>query len=172
MIPVDKQNPFSAIKIIGYGEGVSAAFGTKLLADLGGEVIKVESPEGDVIRRRGPFPQKQADQDPSGLLIYLNTNKRGAVADLRTDAGRKVLHNLLKDADVLIHNVATAQRAQYGLDSKALSAAYPRLVATSISIFGDCGPRANYKAYDMNAAHASGWAFLSPGVRPTPICRR
>jgi crotonobetainyl-CoA:carnitine CoA-transferase CaiB-like acyl-CoA transferase len=124
---VDKQNPFNTIKVIECGEGVSAAFGTKLLADLGAEVIKVESPEGDVTRRRGPFPQNQADQEKSGLFIYLNTNKRGVVADLRTDQGRKVLHTLLKDADVLIHNVATAQRAQYGLDSKALSAAYPSI---------------------------------------------
>src|SRR3977135_774617 len=50
----DKQNPFNAIKVVECGEGVSAAFGTKLLADLGAEVIKVESPKGDVTRRRGP----------------------------------------------------------------------------------------------------------------------
>jgi crotonobetainyl-CoA:carnitine CoA-transferase CaiB-like acyl-CoA transferase len=166
MTPVDKQNPFNVIKVVECGEGVSAAFGTKLLADLGAEVIKVESLEGDLTRRRGPFPQNQADQEKSGLFIYLNTNKRGVVADLRTDEGRKVLHNLLKDADVLIHNVAPAERAQYGLDSKALCAAYPQLIATSISIFGDYGPHANYKAYEMNAAHASGWAFLSPGASP------
>jgi CoA:oxalate CoA-transferase len=168
MTPVDKQNPFNAIKVVEFGEGVSAAFGTKLLADLGAEVIKVESPEGDLTRRRGPFPQDQADQEKSGLFIYLNTNKRGVVADLRTDEGRKVLHNLLKNADVLIHNVAPAERAPYGLDSKALCAAYPQLIATSISIFGDYGPHANYKAYEMNAAHASGWAFLSPGASPYP----
>ena len=168
MTPVDKQNPFNAIKVVECGEGVSAAFGTKLLADLGAEVIKIESPEGDLTRRRGPFPQNQADQEKSGLFIYLNTNKRGVVADLRTDEGRKVLHTLLKGADVLIHNVAPVQRTQYGLDSKALCVAYPRLVATSISTFGDYGPHANYKAYEMNAAHASGWAFLSPGASPYP----
>jgi crotonobetainyl-CoA:carnitine CoA-transferase CaiB-like acyl-CoA transferase len=168
MTPVDKQNPFNAIRVVECGEGVSAAFGTKLLADLGAEVIKIESPEGDLTRRRGPFPQNQADQEKSGLFIYLNTNKRGVVADLRTDEGRKALHTLLKDADVLIHNAAPVQRAQYGLDSKELSIAYPRLVATSISTFGDYGPHANYKAYEMNAAHASGWAFLSPGASPYP----
>ena len=165
---MDKQNPFNAIKIVECGEGVSAAFAAKLLADLGAEVIKIESPEGDLARRRGPFPQNQADPEKSGLFIYLNTNKRGVVADLRTDEGRRVLHNLLKDADVLIHNVAPSQRAECGLASKALCAAYPQLIATSISVFGDDGPHANYKAYEMTASHAAGWAFLSPGASPYP----
>jgi crotonobetainyl-CoA:carnitine CoA-transferase CaiB-like acyl-CoA transferase len=111
---MDKQNPFNAIKVVECGEAVSAAFATKLLADLGAEVIKIESPEGDLTRRRGPFPQDQADPEKSGLFIYLNTNKRGVVADVRTDEGRKVLHNLLQDADVLIHNVAPSQRAECG----------------------------------------------------------
>jgi CoA-transferase family III len=58
MTPVDKQNPFNAIKIVECGEGVSAAFGAKLLADLGDKVIKVESPEGDLTRLRGAFQQR------------------------------------------------------------------------------------------------------------------
>ncbi|HVN89794.1 MAG TPA: CoA transferase [Candidatus Binataceae bacterium] len=165
---MDKQNPFNGIKVVECGEGISAAFGTKLLADLGAEVIKIEPLEGDLTRRRGPFPQNQADPEKSGIFIYLNTNKRGVAADLRTAEGQKILHSLLKDADVLIHNIAPADRAQYGLDPKALNAAYPQLIATSISMFGDYGPHANYKAYEMNAAHASGWAFLSPGASPYP----
>jgi crotonobetainyl-CoA:carnitine CoA-transferase CaiB-like acyl-CoA transferase len=70
------RNPFSAIKIVECGEGVSAAFGAKLLADLGAEVIKIESPAGDLTRRRGPFPKDEADPEKSGLFIYLNANKR------------------------------------------------------------------------------------------------
>lgn len=69
MTPMDKQNPFSSIKVVECGEGVSAAFGTKLLADLGAEVFKVESPAGDLTRRCGPFPQNQADQEESELFI-------------------------------------------------------------------------------------------------------
>ncbi len=61
-----------------------------------------------------------------------------------------------------------------GLDSKTLCAAYPRLIANiDFDLFGDYGPHANYNAYEMNAVHASGWAFLSPGASPSlPICRR
>ncbi|HTT76719.1 MAG TPA: CoA transferase [Candidatus Binataceae bacterium] len=64
---MDKQNPFNAIKVVECGEGVSAAFGAKLLADLGAEVIKIESPKGDLTRRRGPFPQNQADPKKAGF---------------------------------------------------------------------------------------------------------
>src|SRR5262245_29641770 len=71
---MEARNPsiFAAMKILECGEGVAAAFGTKLLADLGGEVIKVEPPSGDLTRQRGPFPQDEPDREKSGLFIYLN----------------------------------------------------------------------------------------------------
>src|SRR5258708_9394215 len=160
------RNPFGAIRIVECGEGVSAAFGAKLLADLGADVIKIESPTGDLTRRRGPFPHSAPDPEKSGLFIYLNANKRGVVADLEHPEGRASLHSLLATADVLIHNVAPQERVARGLDSTALCAAYPKLIVTSISMFGDYGPHANYRGYELNAAHASGWAFLSPGASP------
>jgi crotonobetainyl-CoA:carnitine CoA-transferase CaiB-like acyl-CoA transferase len=162
------RTPFSEMKIVECGEGVSAAFGTKLLADLGADVVKIEPPTGDLTRQRGPFPGGQPDPEKSGLFIYLNTNKRGVVANLQRSEEQALLHRLLKDADVLIHNVAPPDRVACGLDSAALCAAYPQLIVTSISMFGDFGPYANYRAYELNAANASGWAFLSPGASPYP----
>jgi crotonobetainyl-CoA:carnitine CoA-transferase CaiB-like acyl-CoA transferase len=123
------------MKIVECGEGVSAAFGAKLLADLGADVIKIEPPTGDLARQRGPFPGDQPDPEKSGLFIYLNTNRRGVVVDLHRVEGRALLHKLLKDADVLIHNVAPPERVACGLDSAALCAAYPQLIVTSISMF-------------------------------------
>jgi crotonobetainyl-CoA:carnitine CoA-transferase CaiB-like acyl-CoA transferase len=160
------RTPFGGIKIVECGEGVSAAFGAKLLADLGAEVIKIESPDGDLTRRRGPFPNEKPDPEKSGLFIYLNANKRDVVADLERVEGRNLLQNLLERADVLIHNVAPPERSVRGLDSGSLCAAHPKLIVTSISMFGDYGPHANYRGYELNAAHASGWAFLSPGASP------
>jgi crotonobetainyl-CoA:carnitine CoA-transferase CaiB-like acyl-CoA transferase len=162
------KSPFSAIKVVECGEGISAAFGAKMLADLGAEVIKIEPPGGDLSRRRGPFPGDKADPEKSGIFIYLNTNKRGVVADLTRPEGRELLGKLLADADVLIHNVPPPERAARGLDSAALCAAYPKLIATSISIFGDTGPHANWRGYDLTVANAGGWAFLSPGASPYP----
>src|SRR5262249_17334491 len=103
-----------AIRIVECGEGVSAAYGAKLIADLGAEVVKIEPPEGDLTRRRGPFPGNRPDPEKSGLFIYLNTNKQSVTADLRGAEGRELLDRLLGEADILIHNVAPTERAARG----------------------------------------------------------
>jgi|YelNatPaOPRAMG01_1025707.scaffolds.fasta_scaffold08630_3 crotonobetainyl-CoA:carnitine CoA-transferase CaiB-like acyl-CoA transferase len=161
-------SPFGAIRVVECGAGVSAAFAARMLADLGAEVVKVEPPEGDWTRRRGPFPKDEPDPEKSALYAYLNINKRGVVADLTRAEGRELLGRLLERADILLHNVAPAERAGQGLESGALCAAYPRLIVTSISMYGDSGPRANWRGYELNASNAGGWAYLSPGASPYP----
>ena len=156
------------LRVVECGSGVSAAYATKLLADVGAEVIKVEPPDGDATRERGPFPGDRPDPEKSGLFVYLNTNKRATVADLTTPAGQEHLAALLADADVLVHNVAPAERSASGLDSGELCRRFPRLVVTSISMFGDYGPRAQWRGYELTASNAGGWAFLSPGASPSP----
>jgi crotonobetainyl-CoA:carnitine CoA-transferase CaiB-like acyl-CoA transferase len=168
VVETNLTSPFKAIKIVECGEGVSAAFGTKLLADLGADVIKVEPPEGDLTRHRGPFPPGQADPEKSGVFIYLNTNKRGVVIDLKRDAGQQLLSELLNRTDVVLHNVRPRQRAEIGLDSTVLRTRHPRLIVAAISVFGESGPYANYKGYELTASNASGWSFLSPGASPYP----
>jgi crotonobetainyl-CoA:carnitine CoA-transferase CaiB-like acyl-CoA transferase len=157
-----------SIRVVECGQGVSAAFGAKMIADLGAEVIKVEPPGGDLTRRRGPFPNDKPDPEKSGLFVYLNTNKRGVTADLGKPEGRELLGRLLEKADILIHNVPPYERANQGLDSAALSAKYPGLIVASISMYGDRGPRANWRGYELNASNAGGWAYLSPGASPYP----
>ena len=157
-----------AIRVVECGQGVSAAFGAKMIADLGAEVIKVEPPGGDLTRRRGPFPNDQSDPEKSGLFVYLNTNKRGVTADLGKPEGRELLGRLLEKADILIHNVPPYERANQGLDTAALCAKYPGLIVASISMYGDRGPRANWRGYELNASNAGGWAYLSPGASPYP----
>ena len=156
------------LRVVECGSGVSAAYATKLLADVGAEVIKVEPPAGDVTRERGPFPGDRSDPEKSGLFVYLNTNKRATVADLTTPDGQEHLAALLADADVLVHNVAPADRPACGLDSGELCRRFPHLVVTSISMFGDHGPRAHWRGYELTASNAGGWAFLSPGASPSP----
>jgi crotonobetainyl-CoA:carnitine CoA-transferase CaiB-like acyl-CoA transferase len=167
---VDKnaKTPFSAIKVVECGQGIGAAFGAKMLADIGAEVIKVEPPGGDLARHRGPYPEDKEDAEKSGIFIYLNTNKRGVVADLKRPEGRELLAKLLADADVLIHNVPPPERAAQGLDSAALCAANPKLIVTAISNFGDSGPYAGWRGYELTVANAGGWAYLSPGASPYP----
>jgi crotonobetainyl-CoA:carnitine CoA-transferase CaiB-like acyl-CoA transferase len=149
------------IRVLDVGGGVAAGYATKLLADLGADVVKLEAPGGDATRRRGPFPRDVADPEASGLFLYLNTNKRGAVVDLRTDAGRRVLDRLAGWADLLVHDVHPTAMAEHGLDWERLHALNPQLVMTSIAPFGLTGPRATWKATDLVLWNAGGVATLN-----------
>jgi crotonobetainyl-CoA:carnitine CoA-transferase CaiB-like acyl-CoA transferase len=156
------------LRVIEYGEGVSAAFAGKVLADLGADVVKVEPPEGDPLRRRGPFPGDKLDPEASSVFLYLNANKRGVTLDLRRPEGRDAFTDLLRGAAVLVHDVAPSQRGKLGLAGSDLAREHPPLVVTAISPFGDHGPHAAYNAHELTTANASGWAFLSPGASPHP----
>src|SRR5215831_20883472 len=79
------------VKVLELGHLVAAAYATKLMADLGAEVIKVEEPEGDTARRRGPYPGQVPHSEKSGLFLYLNTNKLGVTLNLQTAKGQDLL---------------------------------------------------------------------------------
>jgi len=166
--PTKSRGPLAGCAIVECGQGVAASFAARLLAGLGAEVIKIEPPEGDLIRRRGPFRGDIPDPENSGLFLWLNANKRGITLDLHSFGDRAKLYRLLGDADVLIHNVAPAQRAPTGLASAELCAAFPQLIVATVSAYGDSGPRANYRAYELNAFHSSGAASVSPLTSPYP----
>ena len=94
-----KKLPLMGISVVECGEGVAAAFGAKMLALLGAQVIKVEPPDGDLTRRRGPFPNDVADPERSGLFLYLNAGKYGVTLDLDQAHDRQTLDALLAGAD-------------------------------------------------------------------------
>jgi crotonobetainyl-CoA:carnitine CoA-transferase CaiB-like acyl-CoA transferase len=160
--------PLAGVSVVECGQGVAAAFAARMLALLGARVIKVEPPAGDLARRRGPFPNDVADPDKSGLFAYLNADKYGVTLDLTKAHDRLTLDALLDDADMLVHNVPPPERAACGMDNRQLSQRFPRLIAAGISAYGDFGPRANYKAYEINAMHAGGMAALGPLCSPFP----
>src|SRR5215831_2272228 len=92
------------LRVVEYGGMIAAAYAAKLMADLGADVIKVEPPDGDPARRRGPFPPgHEDDPEASGLFLYLNANKRGVTLDPRREDDREALLALLDGADVFIH---------------------------------------------------------------------
>jgi len=160
--------PLDRVSVVECGQGVAAAFAAKLLALWGARVIKVEPPDGDVTRRRGPFPDDSPDPEQGGLFLYLNADKRGVTLDLSQPAERAALDAILAGADILIHNVPAAQRAAAAMESAALCARFPALIVTAISAYGGFGPHANYHAYDLNAQHACGLAALTPRFSPFP----
>jgi crotonobetainyl-CoA:carnitine CoA-transferase CaiB-like acyl-CoA transferase len=164
----------SHLRVVEVGSGVTAAYTAKLLGDLGADVVKVESPQGDLAREVGPFPGGRVDREASGLFLYLNTNKRGIVLDLDSPADRATLAKLLDRADLLIHDVAPAKLAGYGLSPDVVLHGHRRLVATSITPFGLSGPHRDYGAYDLNLWNAGGLACLNgggPGTDDLPPLR-
>lgn len=158
----------SGLKVVECGNMVSAAYAGKLLANFGADVVKVEEPGGDTARGRGPFPGDTPHAERSGLFLYLNTNKRGTTLNLKEAKGRGVLHGLCAGADVLVHNYAPGESGPLGLDYETLRAVNPGLIVTSISYFGHGGPHSGYRAYDLTASNAGGWAFISPGASDYP----
>ena len=157
-----KSGILTGLHVIEIGEGISAAFATKMMADLGADVIKVEPPSGDLTRRRGPFPNDQFDPEKSGLFLYLNNNKRGITLDLTRPEGWQLFAKLLSKADMLVHNVHPRNRATWGLDPHTLSQQFPDLIVVGISPFGDTGPYKDWSAYALNVENAGGMAYLAP----------
>ncbi|MCX8073509.1 MAG: CoA transferase [Candidatus Binatia bacterium] len=163
--------PLGGLKIVECGGLVSAAYASKLFADLGAAVIKIEPPWGDPARRRGPFPRGRPDPDASGLFIYLNCNKLGITADLSQPEGRELLQALVRDADLLIHNVPPPRMGRLGLEYEQLARLNPKLVEVSITPFGLTGPLRDYEASDITLWAAGGLAYLNgagPGSDDLP----
>lgn len=154
------------MKVLELGNMASAAYTTKLLADLGADVIKIEEPNGDPARLRGPFPGGMVDSEKSGLFLYLNTNKRSVTLDLPSEHDE--LLRLVQWADILVHNYSPRDMAARSIAYKTFCEINPRLVMCSISPFGLTGPHKDYHAYELTLAHAGGWAWLSPGALESP----
>src|SRR5690242_1114578 len=126
----------SDLKIIELGEMVSAPYAAKLMANMGAEVIKVERPgSGDQARTRGPFPGHSPHPEKSGIFLYLNANKYGITLDITKPDGMLLLEQLVRQADVLIHNIWPPEMDRVGLSYDRMRAVNPRLVMTSITPF-------------------------------------
>ena len=139
--------PLYDIRVIDLTHGIAGPYCTKLLADFGADVIKVERPgSGDYARRLGPFPSDISHPEKSGLFLLLNTNKRSITLDLKTAEGTDALEELVKGADILVESFKPGVMDRLGLDYDTLSKINPDLVMTSVSNFGQTGPYRDYLA--------------------------
>ena len=158
------RGPLAGLRVVELGDGTAGPYVAKLLADFGADVVKVESPEGDSARLRGPFLDDQPDSEASGLFTYLNSNKYGIVLDLTDAATRDVLDQLLERADIFVTNLPSAQLKIAGVSLKALRERYPRLVITSISPFGNDGRWAERRGDELITYAMAGMAYSTPGM--------
>ncbi len=155
-------------RVLELGSGFSAAYAAKLLGDHGADVVKVEPPEGDKTRRRGPFPGNKTDPEQSGTFLALNLNKRGVCLDLDAESGRAELRKLIGWADILVHNYSRLGAQALGLDPATLKAERPDLVVLSITPFGVTGPYRDFVAEELTVSNAGGWANLCPRSHTDP----
>jgi crotonobetainyl-CoA:carnitine CoA-transferase CaiB-like acyl-CoA transferase len=155
------------LKVLELCNFVCGPYCTKLLADLGAEVIKVEPPRvGDEARKRAPFPKDIPHPEQSGLFLYLNTNKLGITLDIKTTKGRNIFKELVKQTDILVEDNPPKVAKSLGLTYRELKKINPHLVMTSITPFGQTGPYRDYKAHELNLYHAGGEGYLLPIQSP------
>jgi len=162
----------SDLRVIEYGEFVSAPYCSRLFADLGAKVIKVEPPNnGDLSRSYGPFPGDVPHLNKSGLFIFLNTGKQSVTLNLKDPEGGKIFRKLLEGADIFITNTLPKVIEQWQLDYLSLAKTHPKLIYCTITPFGWEGPYRNYKGFNLHCAALSGasWAIGSPGREPLQI---
>ena len=136
--------PLDGVRVVDLTTVVSGPYSTLLLADVGADVIKVESPSGDLARDLGP----RVHAGMGAVFLNCNRNKRSVVLDLATGDGRTVLKSLADTADVVVHNMRRDAAQRCGADAASLTAGHPELVHCAITGFGADGPYADLPAYD------------------------
>ncbi|EHI10541.1 CaiB/BaiF CoA transferase family protein [Mycolicibacterium thermoresistibile] len=149
----------AGVRVVEVGTEISAPYCTKLLADLGADVHKIEPPDGDPLRQWGPFPGGRPDPDRSGLFDYLNCGKTVTVKDFTDDRDRSAVRELIAGADILVENLPAGddRRQAWGLDSDTLARVRPGLVVVRISDFGQHGPLHGRPTSPLTMQAASGW---------------
>jgi CoA:oxalate CoA-transferase len=152
----------SDVRVVDLTHFIAGPYATKLLAEYGAEVIKVEPPWGEGGRRVGPFRRERRDggaPERGGLFAYLNTDKLGVTLNLKHGEGRAMLLRLLDGADLLIENFAPGTLARLGLAPDRLLTRFPRLSIVSISNFGQSGPARDGILNDLTLFARGGWTY-------------
>ena len=167
----DAPGPLEGVRIIEYGVFHAGPGATAILADMGADVIKIESGFGDPERfwtRVGKLNLTKPDGQ-SFMFEVSNRNKRGIQLDIKTDQGRRVLHRLVETADVFLTNLRKTTKTRYGLDYEHLKAINPRIIHASVSGYGPDGPMEDLGAFDPLGLARSGMMFVTGTEQPALI---
>jgi len=163
--------PLAGLKVVELARILAGPWAGQILADLGAEVIKVESPEGDDTRKWGPPFFENEGEKTAAYFHGCNRGKKSVTVDFRTEEGIAAVHRLLADADVVIENFKVGGLARFGLDFENLHARYPRLIYCSITGFGQTGPYASRAGYDYIVQGMSGLMSVTgePSTQPQKV---
>src|SRR5262249_7033739 len=160
----DMLRPLEGLLVVSLEQAVAAPFCTARLADAGARVIKFERPEGDFARGYDDVAKGQ-----SSYFVWLNRGKESVVVDLRSPADRSMFEALLSKADIFVQNLRPGAVDRMGYPVNALCESNTRLIACSITGYGESGPMAQRKAYDLLVQAESGLVSITGG--PTEAAR-
>lgn len=167
--PRNPDAPLAGLKVLELARVLAGPFAGQILADLGADVIKVESPEGDNTRIWGP-PWIEHDGERTAAYYHAcNRGKRSLVADFRDAGDLARVKGLAADADVVLENFKPGALAKFGLDYESLSVSHPALVYCSITGFGQTGPRRSEPGYDFVIQAMSGMMSLTGEPEGDPM---
>jgi CoA:oxalate CoA-transferase len=144
--------PLDGVRVVDFTTTIAGPHCTRLLADCGAEVIKLEAPDGDMMRSRPPLRN-----GASTSFGQLNTGKKSVILDLKRPEAREIMERLVATADVVVENFRPGVMARFGLDYPALKAVKPDLIYCAISGYGQTGPSAELPAYAPVIHAASGY---------------
>ena len=156
--------PLEGLRVLDLTRNVAGPYATKLLADYGADVLKLEPPGGDPARRFGPFPGNVEDREASGLFLHLNTNKRSATVDPSTAEGATTIRRLAAECDIVIEDYDAGRASAWGWGWDELSGDREDLVMLSLTPFGQDGPYRDYLASEITL-QALGGPLLLTGHR-------
>jgi crotonobetainyl-CoA:carnitine CoA-transferase CaiB-like acyl-CoA transferase len=156
--------PLDRVRILELGQIIAGTYGGQILSDLGAEVIKVETPEGDL----GRIPSVAPLNGESALFLTLNRNKQSIVINLKTDEGREVFYGLVRKSDVVVDNFRPGVLERLKIDYQTLKALKPDIIQCSITGYGESGEYKDYPALDIIIQAMAGYLAITgePGRPP------
>ena len=159
--------PLEGVRILELGQIIAGTYGSQVLSDLGAEVIKIETPEGDL----GRIPSVAPYRGLSGLFLTFNRNKQSIVINLKNTDGCELFYNLVKLSDVVIDNFRPGVLERLAIDYPILSKINPRIIQCSVTGFGSSGEYKDYPALDLNIQAISGHMAITgePGRPPIRV---
>jgi len=157
------------LRVLELPGGVAAGYCGKLFAEYGADVLKVEPPSGDSLRRQGPFAGERPHRETGAAWLYLGARKRGVTLDLAQRTGRRLFRRMVEEANVIVDSYSPGYLDSLGLGFEALRSIKRRIVVVSITPYGQSGPKAGWRATNLTSFASGGQMSLTGDPDREPL---